>query len=692
MSLFSISMVSATENVTDNVICDTDDNPISVDDNQVIIEDSSIDDSSNNDEVLSSIDDEDIICLENDNNNVLGASPPYNAYSLSVNNHIIRSGAGGSISISVTSATGYSYAYDFYLKIYDSSNSLKINKRYYSSYSTSTISHSISSNELPVGTYTMKLYNCVDNKLMDSAKLTIAQSDSASSALTYDQYSIRVSSTTINYGSSGTITMSITPSSSRYKYDFYLKVYDSSNNEKISQRYSSTASDTSKTYTVSANQLNVGTYTIKIINTYDSKVMSTATLTVKSGSSSTTTYPSYSAYSVSVSSSSMTYGSGGSISMSISPASSSTYKYYYTLKVYDSNNNVKISQVYSGTSAAYSKTYSVGSTELSAGTYTVKIVNYADSILMDAATLTIQSDSMYKKNVVFNAPSTIHTSYSCWDTYGPKELVIKSPEDMEYDLKGIPITIKVNGKTFTKKIDYYNSGSSGWINGVVFKLSDFGLKPGTYDVAINFAGDDYYQSSSWVTKLIVEKDSVDAFVSTKKVSYGGDFNFVIINGNSMDELSGLKVSVNIKGISKTFTTDKDGYVYFSTNGLTPKTYTATISFGGNGLYKKSTVKLQVIVKKGTPKVIAKAKSFKKSVKTKKYTITLKNDMNNKAINKVKVTLKVNGKTYKAITNSKGKATFKITKLTKKGKHTATIKYAGNKYYNTKSVKAKITVK
>ncbi len=58
----------------------------------------------------------------------------------------------------------------------------------------------------------------------------------------------------------------------------------------------------------------------------------------------------------------------------------------------------------------------------------------------------------------------------------------------------------------------------------------------------------------------------------------------------------------------------------------------------------------------------------------------------------KVTIKVNKKIYTAKTNSKGVATFKITKLTKKGKYAATVKYAGSKYYNTKSVKVKITVK
>ena len=60
--------------------------------------------------------------------------------------------------------------------------------------------------------------------------------------------------------------------------------------------------------------------------------------------------------------------------------------------------------------------------------------------------------------------------------------------------------------------------------------------------------------------------------------------------------------------------------------------------------------------------------------------------------KVKVTLKVKGKTFKATTNSKGKATFKITNLNKKGKSTTLVKYGGNKYYNAVSKKVKITVR
>ena len=64
----------------------------------------------------------------------------------------------------------------------------------------------------------------------------------------------------------------------------------------------------------------------------------------------------------------------------------------------------------------------------------------------------------------------------------------------------------------------------------------------------------------------------------------------------------------------------------------------------------------------------------------------------KGVKKVKVTLKVKGKTYKAKTNAKGKATFKIKKLTKKGKYGATMTFKENKYYNKATKKVKITIR
>ena len=106
-------------------------------------------------------------------------------------------------------------------------------------------------------------------------------------------------------------------------------------------------------------------------------------------------------------------------------------------------------------------------------------------------------------------------------------------------------------------------------------------------------------------------------------------------------------------------------------------------------YNMASKTVKITINKEKTKITAKAKAFKRTLKTKKYTMTLKNSKG-KAMKNVKVYLKVKGKTYSAKTNSKGKATFKITKLTKKGTFKATITYKGNAYY-LKATK-KVTIK
>jgi C1A family cysteine protease len=116
----------------------------------------------------------------------------------------------------------------------------------------------------------------------------------------------------------------------------------------------------------------------------------------------------------------------------------------------------------------------------------------------------------------------------------------------------------------------------------------------------------------------------------------------------------------------------------------PASYSVDVS-DGHGIYKAN-----VVVKRATPKIIASSKTFKLKVKTKQYTITLKNNLN-KVMKNTKVKLKVKGKTYAVKTKSNGKATFKITNLKKKGNFKAIITYSKTAYYNsvTKTVNIKI---
>ena len=218
-----------------------------------------------------------------------------------------------------------------------------------------------------------------------------------------------------------------------------------------------------------------------------------------------------------------------------------------------------------------------------------------------------------------------------------------------------------------------------------------GLEVGSYTLSVTTIPDENHTAVTENATVTVNKlSTVLASGSVSAVYNNGKTLVATLKDANGKTIANVKISTNIKGLS-TLITDKNGQVKWIASSLVPDTYNVVLTFAGNADYLKSTKKITVKVVKATPKLVVKAKTFKKSLKNKNYAVTLKNNKD-KAINKAKLTLKVNKVTYKATTNSKGKATFNLKKLTKTGKYTATVKFAGDKYYNGISKKVKITVK
>ena len=206
-------------------------------------------------------------------------------------------------------------------------------------------------------------------------------------------------------------------------------------------------------------------------------------------------------------------------------------------------------------------------------------------------------------------------------------------------------------------------------------------------------------------KAILHKATTKIAAAGITATYNINKDLVITLTDSNDNpLAGEKITVSLNG-KKTYTTDNNGQIKVTTKGLTPKTYTAVITFDGNTNYTKTSKNVKVTVNKAKAKIIAKKKTFKAKKKVKKFTITLK-DNKGKGIKNAKVTLKAikikktsknktkkTGKKniLKAKTNKKGKATFKINRKSK-GKYQVIIKYKGNKYYKSVTKKVKITIK
>ena len=254
---------------------------------------------------------------------------------------------------------------------------------------------------------------------------------------------------------------------------------------------------------------------------------------------------------------------------------------------------------------------------------------------------------------------------------------INMPEDATGNF-----TVSVDGKTVETK-ELVNGKAS-------ITVKD--LSAGDHNISIAYTGDSKYAPIIDNTTLTINKLSTSISASAVSTVYGVSKKLTITLKDANNKLlAGKTVKVVLNGVTYTGTTDAKGQVSITVpNSLAVKTYTAKVTFAGDSEYLNSAKDVKVTVKKATSKLTAKKKTFKAKKKTKKYTVTLK--ANNKAVKKVKLTLKVKGKTYKATTNAKGKATFKLNKLTKKGKHTATIKFKGNKNLKAATKKVKITIK
>ena len=222
------------------------------------------------------------------------------------------------------------------------------------------------------------------------------------------------------------------------------------------------------------------------------------------------------------------------------------------------------------------------------------------------------------------------------------------------------------------------------------------LSEGTVTITISLSSD-HYNAPDATVNVEISRKTPELTATSVTTTYNVNKDLVItLKDEKGEALSGEEVTVDLNG-TKTYTTDENGQVKIATGSLVPNTYNVKISFAGNDYYLGSDATAKVTVKKATPKITASAKTFTFEDKTKKYTVTLK-DNNGKALKNTKVTLKVNGKSYTATTNSKGVATFKLSditkgkKLTKKATYNAVISFAGDKYYNKVTKNVKLSVK
>ena len=230
---------------------------------------------------------------------------------------------------------------------------------------------------------------------------------------------------------------------------------------------------------------------------------------------------------------------------------------------------------------------------------------------------------------------------------------------------------------------------------------------------ISFAGDNV--TSAYETSITIKGAEVPAPVEVTATKF--DFESVLfIKGYAVDTKAGeqgiefitclldangkplsnktVQLAVNSKVYDQT--TNTTGGVHYFLNMMKAGRYTMTYVFLGDSEYGSCLASACVDLDKKPITIKASAKSYKSTAKTKKYTVTLSTIVGSSSDGKahlrtgMKVTMKINGKTYTAKTDSKGKATFNL-KITKKGKFYATISTPEDSTYKTASKRVAITI-
>lgn len=231
------------------------------------------------------------------------------------------------------------------------------------------------------------------------------------------------------------------------------------------------------------------------------------------------------------------------------------------------------------------------------------------------------------------------------------------------------------------------------------------LSAGNHVVEAKYSGDENYASVSDLKTMSVSRIDTVIVVDATFTRVANDWSagergalfYAVLKDANGNPLVNKTVQIAVNGPIYNVTTDEYGRAGLQINLAAANTYTYALSFQGDDMYNAAPIaSSKLILTKKATTIKATDKTFKSTAKTKTVSVQLttsKNPYDGKTYLSAgkKITLKVNGKTYTAKTDKNGIAKFNIN-LTKKGKYTASIKFAGDNTYKGSSKSIKITIK
>ena len=357
-------------------------------------------------------------------------------------------------------------------------------------------------------------------------------------------------------------------------------------------------------------------------------------------------------------------------SSSISGSGSSVIRgYSYTSALVDSNN-----KALSGKNITFTisgKTYTITTDSngkaalpisLAAGTYSLKMAFAGDDdYLASSKTISI--------NVLANTPAITTGSTSVVRGY---YFYAYLKDKAGKALSGQKVTIKVNGKTYTK-----TTNSNGR---VALKIK---LPAGSYKMNIyHYASGIYsYASKSVTLKSVANTPSITVADSSV---IRGKYLYVYLKDKTGKALSGQKVTFKVNGRTYTKTTNSNGRAALKFTWNAGKYYTQIYHYA-SGVYAYKKKALTVSVLKNTPKITVSNTTL---IKNNNLYFYLK-DRAGTAMKSAKLTITLNGKTYTRTTDSNGRASLYVSLAAKS--YSLKASYAASSVYSKASISKTLNV-
>ena len=284
--------------------------------------------------------------------------------------------------------------------------------------------------------------------------------------------------------------------------------------------------------------------------------------------------------------------------------------------------------------------------------------------------------------------------------YSDKETVSIKVNDLSVGPDGVlNITLKdQNAKTLPNKdlvitIDDVIYTAKTDANGIASITLD--LELGDYVANIAFVGNDNYASAEKEVTINVNDGrtatkivSVDKNVYLQKINGGMNYNLILRDINN-NPLANKKVVVNFDGVDQTVTTSATGAASVKLTSKTIGTKQVTITFAGDDEYQAITKVSNITITQEESVITAPQKTYTVAETPKTYSVTIKSS-SGKALAKTTISLNIKGKVYTAVANSQGVANFNLD-LTQAGTYTATLTYAGSKFFKGTNATAEIKV-